>query len=30
MALLCLAVSPLLFAADHRFVKIDFPNATAT
>jgi uncharacterized membrane protein len=28
--LLCLAVSPLLFAADYRFVKIDFPNATQT
>ena len=28
LTLLFLAVSPLLFAADYRFVKIDFPNAT--
>src|SRR5436309_13915715 len=28
--LLCLAVTNLLFAADYRFVKIDFPNATLT
>jgi uncharacterized membrane protein len=30
LTLFCLAVSPLLFAADYRFVKIDFPNATET
>ena len=30
LTLLSLAVSPLLFAADYRFVKIDFPNATET
>jgi probable HAF family extracellular repeat protein len=30
LTLFCLALSPLLFAADYRFVKIDFPNATAT
>ncbi len=28
LTLFCLALSPLLFAADYRFVKIDFPNAT--
>ena len=28
--LLCMAVTNLLFAADYRFVKIDFPNATYT
>ena len=26
----CLALSSVLFATDYRFVKIDFPNATAT
>jgi uncharacterized membrane protein len=30
LTLLLLAVSPLLFAADYRFVKIDFPNSTET
>jgi probable HAF family extracellular repeat protein len=30
LTLFCLALSPLLFAADYRFVKIDFPNATQT
>ena len=30
LTLLFLAVSPLLFAADYRFVKIDFPNSTQT
>ena len=30
LTLFCLALSPLLFAADYRFVKIDFPNATET
>jgi len=30
LTLFCLALSPLLFAADYRFVKIDFPNATLT
>jgi len=30
LTLFCLAVSPLLLAADYRFVKIDFPNATET
>ena len=30
LTLLCMAVSPLLFAGDYRFVKIDFPNATQT
>jgi hypothetical protein len=30
MTLLCLAISPLLSAADYRFVRIDFPNATQT
>jgi uncharacterized membrane protein len=30
LTLLGLAVSSLLFAADYRFVKIDFPNATQT
>ena len=30
LTLFCLAVSPLLLAADYRFVKIDFPNATST
>ncbi len=30
LTLLFLAVSPLLFAADYRFVKIDFPNSTET
>jgi probable HAF family extracellular repeat protein len=30
LTLFCLVVSPLLFAADYRFVKIDFPNATQT
>src|SRR5262245_42704707 len=28
--LLCLALSPLLLAADYRFVRIDFPNSTET
>jgi hypothetical protein len=28
--LLFLAVSPLLFAANYRFVKIDFPNSIET
>jgi uncharacterized membrane protein len=30
LTLFCLAISPLLFAADYRFVKIDFPNAIET
>lgn len=30
MTLPCLAISPLLSAADYRFVRIDFPNATQT
>ena len=30
LMLFCLALSPLLIAADYRFVKIDFPNATQT
>jgi hypothetical protein len=30
LTLLCLAVSPLLFAADYRFAKIDVPNSTET
>ena len=30
MTLLCLAISPLLSAADYRFVRIDFPHATQT
>lgn len=30
LALFCLALSSLLFAADYRFVKIDFPDASAT
>jgi len=30
MFVFCLALSSLLFAADYRFVKIDFPNATIT
>ena len=30
LTLFCLALSPLLFAADYHFVKIDFPNATQT
>jgi probable HAF family extracellular repeat protein len=30
LTLFCVAVSPLLFAADYRFTKIDFPNSTAT
>lgn len=30
LTLFCLAFSPLLFAADYRFVKIDVPNAVST
>jgi uncharacterized membrane protein len=30
MFVFCLAFSSLLFAADYRFVRIDFPNAAAT
>ena len=30
LTLFCLAISPLLFATDYRFVKIDFPNSTET
>jgi uncharacterized membrane protein len=30
LMLLCFALSPLVLAADYRFVKIDFPNATQT
>jgi uncharacterized membrane protein len=30
LTLFCLALSSLLFAADYSFVKIDFPNASAT
>lgn len=30
LTLFCLAFTSVLFAADYRFVKIDFPNATAT
>src|SRR5437660_10177271 len=30
LTLLCLALSSVLFAADYRFTKIDFPGATFT
>ena len=30
LTLFCLALSSLLFAADYRFVRFDFPNAAAT
>jgi probable HAF family extracellular repeat protein len=30
LALFCLSLSSTLFAADYRFIKIDFPNASET
>jgi hypothetical protein len=30
LALFCLTISSTLFAADYRFIKIDFPNASET